>query len=69
MCWSGPAPNGAPQYVVPSDRKRSRDVLVARVVVDTLERMAPKFPKVNPEMLEIAPQWEREATGRRKIDE
>jgi PPK2 family polyphosphate:nucleotide phosphotransferase len=59
----------APWYVVPSDRKRSRDLLVARVVVDTLERMGPQFPKVNPEVLEIARQWEREATGRRKIDE
>ena len=59
----------APWYVVPADRKRSRDLLVARVVVDTLERMAPKFPTVNPEVLEIARQWEREATGRRKIDE
>ncbi len=59
----------APWYVVPSDRKRSRDLLVARVVVDTLERMAPKFPNVNPEVLKIARQWEREATGRRKIDE
>jgi hypothetical protein len=39
------------------------------VVVDTLERMGPKFPKVNPEVLEIARQWELEATGRRKIDE
>jgi hypothetical protein len=59
----------APWYVVPSDRKRSRDLLVSRVVVDTLERMGPKFPKVNPEVLEIARQWELEATGRRKIDE
>jgi PPK2 family polyphosphate:nucleotide phosphotransferase len=59
----------APWYVVPADRKRSRDLLVARVVVDTLERMGPKFPKVNPEVLGIARQWEREATGRRKIDE
>jgi polyphosphate kinase 2 (PPK2 family) len=59
----------APWYVVPSDRKRSRDLLVAQVVVDTLKRMAPRFPKVNPEVLEIARQWEREATGRRKIDE
>ena len=41
----------------------------SRVVVDTLERMGPKFPKVNPEVLEIARQWELEATGRRKIDE
>jgi len=59
----------APWYVVPSDRKRSRDLLVARVVVDTLERMGPKFPTVNPEVLEIARQWEREGTGRRKRDE
>jgi PPK2 family polyphosphate:nucleotide phosphotransferase len=59
----------APWYVVPSDRKTSRDLLVGRVVVDTLERMGPKFPKVNPEVLEIARQWELEATGRRKIDE
>jgi PPK2 family polyphosphate:nucleotide phosphotransferase len=59
----------APWYVVPSDRKRFRDLLVARVVVDTLERMRPQFPKVNPEVLEIARQWEREATDRRKIDE
>jgi hypothetical protein len=47
---------------VPAERKRSRDLLVARVVVDTLERMEPKFPKVPPEVLEIARQWEREAT-------
>ena len=54
---------------MPAERKRSRDLLVARVVVDTLERMEPKFPKVTPEVLEIARQWEREATRRRKIDE
>ncbi len=59
----------APWYLVPSDRKKSRDLLVARVVVDTLERMAPKFPKVDPQVLKIARQWERETTARRKIDE
>jgi PPK2 family polyphosphate:nucleotide phosphotransferase len=53
----------APWYVVPADRKRARDLLVARVVVETLEEMAPKFPKVDPEVLKIARQWERETSG------
>ena len=46
-------------YVVPADRKSTRNLLVAKVVVDTLARMAPKFPKVNPEVLKIARRWER----------
>jgi PPK2 family polyphosphate:nucleotide phosphotransferase len=50
----------APWYVVPADRKRTRDLLVARVVVDTLEAMAPAFPRVDPDVLRIARQWERE---------
>jgi PPK2 family polyphosphate:nucleotide phosphotransferase len=59
----------APWYVVPADRKTTRNLLVARVVVDTLQRMAPKFPRVDPEVLKIARQWERETTARRKIEE
>lgn len=35
----------APWYVVPSDVRRVRDYVVAQVVVDTLERMAPRFPR------------------------
>jgi PPK2 family polyphosphate:nucleotide phosphotransferase len=35
---------GAPWYVVPADRKAVRNVLVAEVVVETLERMDPQFP-------------------------
>ena len=58
----------APWYVVPADRKRTRDLLVARVVVDTLERMAPAFPKVDARVLEIAKQWEREIGHRPKKD-
>ena len=50
----------APWHIVPADRKRTRDLLVARVIVDTLERMKPKFPKVDPGVLEIARRWERE---------
>jgi PPK2 family polyphosphate:nucleotide phosphotransferase len=34
----------APWYVVPADSKRVRDVLVARAVVEALERMDPRYP-------------------------
>jgi PPK2 family polyphosphate:nucleotide phosphotransferase len=34
----------APWYVVPADKKYLRDLEVAEVVVQTLERMDPKFP-------------------------
>ena len=43
-CWRGPARRVAPWYVVPADEKRVRDVLVARTVTDTLERMSPRYP-------------------------
>jgi PPK2 family polyphosphate:nucleotide phosphotransferase len=59
----------APWYIVPADRKSTRNLLVARVVVDTLERMAPQFPRVDPEVLRIARQWERETTGVRRVEE
>jgi len=59
----------APWYVVPSDRKSTRNLLVARVVVETLERMKPVFPRVNPEVLKIARQWERETTSLKRIEE
>jgi PPK2 family polyphosphate:nucleotide phosphotransferase len=58
----------APWYVVPADHKRTRDLLVARQVVDALEGMAPRFPKVDPGVLEIARQWEHELKARRKKD-
>lgn len=49
----------APWYVVPADRKPMRDVMVAQVVVDTLERMAPRYPPAPPELeryrAELAP--------------
>jgi PPK2 family polyphosphate:nucleotide phosphotransferase len=59
----------APWYIVPADRKTTRNLLVARVVVETLERMNPQFPRVDPEVLKIARQWERETTATRKIEE
>ena len=41
----------APWYLVPADSKRARDYLVARLMVETLERMDPKFPPADPEVL------------------
>jgi len=59
----------APWYVVPADRKTTRNLLVAQVVVDTLERMKPQFPRVDPDVLKLARQWERETTGKKRIEE
>jgi PPK2 family polyphosphate:nucleotide phosphotransferase len=59
----------APWYLVPADRKKARDLLVAQVVADTLERMNPQFPRVDPDVLKIARQWERETTARHKIED
>ena len=44
----------APWYVVPADDKRVRDFLIAEVLVDTLERMAPRIPEADPRVLEMA---------------
>jgi PPK2 family polyphosphate:nucleotide phosphotransferase len=44
----------APWYLVPADRKAARDMLVAEVLVRTLEKMDPQFPKANPEVLRLA---------------
>jgi polyphosphate kinase 2 (PPK2 family) len=41
---------GAPWYLVPADEKRVRDVMVARVVTDTLEHMNPRYPGPPPEL-------------------
>ena len=40
----------APWYLVPADRKPVRDVLIARTVVETLERMNPRYPGAPPEL-------------------
>lgn len=59
----------APWYIVPGDRKSSRNLLVAQVVVETLERMKPQFPRVDPKVLETARQWERETTTKKRVDD
>ena len=43
----------APWYVVPANRNAVRNVLVARTVLRTLERIAPVFPPATPEALEL----------------
>jgi PPK2 family polyphosphate:nucleotide phosphotransferase len=40
----------APWFVVPADDKPLRDVLVARTVTETLERMSPRYPGPPPEL-------------------
>jgi PPK2 family polyphosphate:nucleotide phosphotransferase len=35
----------APWYIIPANKKWFRNLVVALVIVDTLERMKPKFPK------------------------
>ncbi len=37
----------APWYAVPADRKWQRNLIVARVLVETLEAMDPRFPEVD----------------------
>ncbi|WP_456476727.1 polyphosphate kinase 2 family protein [Oceanithermus sp.] len=45
----------APWYAVPADRKWQRDLVVARVLLETLEAMDPQFPKVDfdPEAIHV----------------
>ena len=43
----------APWYIVPADKNKPRDFLVAEVVVEALEAMGPKYPEVDPEVLAL----------------
>jgi PPK2 family polyphosphate:nucleotide phosphotransferase len=43
----------APWYVVPSNKNKPRDVMIAEVIVDTLEAMAPAFPAADPAVLAL----------------
>ena len=45
----------------PADRKPVRDVVIAEVVVETLERLNPKFPGPPPAWRSIAPRCRRRA--------
>ncbi len=59
----------APWYIIPADRKKSRDLLVGEIVVDTLERLDPQFPRVDPAVLKVARQWERESSAAKRVDD
>ena len=52
----------APWYVVPADRKSTRDLLVAQHVVRALEELDPQFPPADPAVLEQAKRW-KESEG------
>jgi PPK2 family polyphosphate:nucleotide phosphotransferase len=41
----------APWWVVPADDKKARDYVVAGILHDVLERMAPAYPRADPEVL------------------
>ncbi|HEV7300523.1 MAG TPA: polyphosphate kinase 2 family protein [Tepidisphaeraceae bacterium] len=43
----------APWYIVPSDQKWYRNNVVSRVIAETLEKMAPKFPVVEEDLSKV----------------
>ena len=43
----------APWYIVPADKNKARDYLVAEVIVEALEGMNPKYPEADPEVLAL----------------
>ena len=43
----------APWYIVPADKNKPRDFLVAELVVEALEAMDPKYPEADPEVLAL----------------
>lgn len=43
----------APWYVVPADDKRARNYLIARTVVDLLENLGLRYPKVDRDVLKL----------------
>ena len=50
----------APWYVVPADQKPVRNVAVAEIVVDALERLQPRYPGPPPELEELRQMLTRE---------
>ena len=46
----------APWYVVPADKKKARNYLVAEIVADTLERMDPQYPRADERVLKLLSQ-------------
>ncbi|MBU6367895.1 MAG: polyphosphate kinase 2 family protein [Gemmatimonadetes bacterium] len=51
----------APWHVVPADDKAVRNYLVARLLVDALEALAPQYPALDPAIRSAAAAWYRDA--------
>jgi len=43
----------APWYVIPSDHKWFRDLAIARILVETLEKLAIELPKPSVDLADI----------------
>ncbi|HEX7025080.1 MAG TPA: PPK2 family polyphosphate kinase, partial [Gemmatimonadales bacterium] len=43
----------APWYIVPADKNKARDLLIARVLVQTLEEMNPAYPPADPQVMAL----------------
>jgi polyphosphate kinase 2 (PPK2 family) len=43
----------APWFVIPSNKKWFRNLAVSQIIVETLERMDPKFPKPSVDLKKI----------------
>jgi PPK2 family polyphosphate:nucleotide phosphotransferase len=50
----------APWYVIPADRKPVRNVTIAELVVETLERLDPRYPGAPPELDKLREALSRE---------
>ncbi|HLF75935.1 MAG TPA: ADP-polyphosphate phosphotransferase [Dehalococcoidia bacterium] len=51
-CLSGTSTKYSPWYVIPADDKRNAHLLVARIVLESLASLEPKFPELTPERLD-----------------
>ena len=47
-CLSATSTRHAPWYVVPADDKKNARLVVSRIVVDALESLHPRYPRVGP---------------------
>ncbi len=44
----------APWYVVPADDKNVRNYLIAKTIVDTIEKLKPAYPPADPKVVALA---------------
>jgi PPK2 family polyphosphate:nucleotide phosphotransferase len=53
----------APWYVIPSDHKWFRDLAIARILVEALEKLAIELPKASVDLADIRRKYHAEAKG------